>query len=183
MDSLSILTAAVSLVGGIAKAAFAINNFTRDFRAASKDLGAVSRELQALTTVLDGLSRTLSRFRPRTPRPALEPDDILRQINVPLEGCDAVITEITDMIARYSKQKTWTKVKWAAVGQGDVQKLRESLEAYKMALSLGLQSLIMYVSRLFLIDPMIITFLAKCPHFAAISSPPRKMKWTRFEIS
>ena len=140
MDPLTIVTAAVSLTAGIAKASFAVSEFLRDAHDASRDLDSVCKELQALAAVVDPLTRSLTRARGAS----VLPDDLITQIGETLEGCDAVVDQIAANVRKYQRDKVWNKAKWALFGQGDMQKLRESLEAYKMALSLGFHAISMY---------------------------------------
>lgn len=140
MDPLTIVSAAVSLTAGIAKASFAVSEFIRDARDASKDLDGVCKELQALAAVVDPLTRSLTRARGSN----VLPNDLVVRIGETLEGCDAVVEQIAANVRKYQRDKMWNKAKWAMFGQADMQKLRESLEAYKMALSLGFHALSLY---------------------------------------
>jgi len=139
MDPVSIVAAAFSLAGGIAKATTAITQFTRSVQSAAKDLDSISKELQALNGVLDPLARSLSRRR----NGSALPDSLIHQIGDTLDGCDAVVTLIIENVQKYQRDTAWTKAKWVMFGQDDVLKLRESLEAYKMALSLGFHAISM----------------------------------------
>jgi hypothetical protein len=133
MDPLSIVGTAFSLAGNIAKASVAIVEFTRDVKDATKDLNSVSKELQALNGILDPLGRSL-----RSNRGGTLPHEWTQQVSDILDGCNTIVLDLTQVLQKYQRDKIWTKMKWALFGQGDIQKLRESLEAYKMALSLGL---------------------------------------------
>jgi hypothetical protein len=137
MDPLSIAASSFSLAGGIAKASIAIVEFTRDARDAAKDLDAVFKELQALTLVLEPLTRALARARGG----GTVFSDLVQRISSTLEGCLLVVDQINDNVHKYQRDRVWTKAKWVMFGQGDMHKLRESLEAYKMALSLGLHAI------------------------------------------
>jgi len=139
MDPITIVSAAISLTTGIAKASFAVSEFVRTAQDASKDLDSVCRELQALAAVVDPLTRSLARARGSD----ILPDDLIIQIGEALEGCDTVVEQIAVNVRKYQRDKVWSKAKWAMFGQGDMQKLRESLEAYKMALSLGFHAISM----------------------------------------
>ena len=49
-----------------------------------------------------------------------------------------MVSLISVTVEKYQKDGAWTRTEWVLVGRGDMEKLRASLEAYKMALSLGL---------------------------------------------
>jgi len=140
MDPVSIVGTAFSLAGNILKATGAIAEFTRDVHDATKDLNCVSRELQAINGILDPLSRIL-----RARRDEALPRELTQQVGDTLEGCSIVVSELTQMLRKHQRDRVWTKMRWALFGQGDVEKLRDSLEAYKMALSIGLSAVSMWV--------------------------------------
>jgi hypothetical protein len=126
MDPLSIAASAFGLAGGIAKTSLALTQFSNSFRGAAEDLNAISAELQALSSILDPL-----------------PESLISQVDNTLTGCVVMIDQIADTIEKYRRNTTWTKTKWVLMGKDDVLKLRDSLEAYKMALSIGLHALSM----------------------------------------
>lgn len=66
------------------------------------------------------------------------PDTLLRPIGDTLAGCLLVVEQVTKNVHKYEKDQIWTKAESAMFGQGDMVKLRTSLETYKLALSLGL---------------------------------------------
>jgi len=138
-DPLSIVTGAVSLASGTVKASIAIAEFVRNAQSATEDLNSISKELQAVRSVLDALSSSLSRAR----NDENLSESLIRQIGDALHRCDIVVKKITENIDKYQRDKAWTKVKWVMLGQEDVPKLQESLEAYKMCLSVGLHALSM----------------------------------------
>ena len=132
-DPLSIVTGAFSLAGGTLNASMAITKFISNCQSAAEDLGSISKELQALRGILDSLGSSLSRVQNR----AALSERLIHQISDALDGCDALVKKITKSLEKYQRDKVWTKAKWVMFGQDDTVKLRESLEAYKMALSLG----------------------------------------------
>lgn len=134
MDPLSIAAASFSIAGAVAKASIAIFEFSREAKAAADDLSRVNSELQALTSILDPLARSLTKTTPDGTISA----GLAQQLESSLEGCALVLGQLEDLIGKYQREGAWTRTKWVVVGRGDVEKLRESLEAYKMALSLGL---------------------------------------------
>jgi hypothetical protein len=142
MDPVSIVATAFTVAGNIAQAYVAIAEFTSKVRDSTGDLDRVSQELQALSAVLDSLANCLIRAKGG---PVL-PDELIDRVNDTLDGCDLVIHAITETLRKYQRDMTWTKIKWALFGQGDMLKLRNSLEAYNMALSLGFSAISMYVA-------------------------------------
>lgn len=139
MDPLSIAAASFSIAGAIAKASVAIFELSRDASSAADDLSRVNAELQALSSVLDPLTRALSTS-------PVVPERLAAQLQSTLEGCSLVVGQIAELVGRYRREGAWSKAKWAMFGKGDVDKLRESLEAYKMVLSLGLHLISALVS-------------------------------------
>ncbi|KAM0429730.1 hypothetical protein ACHAPT_006336 [Fusarium lateritium] len=113
-----------------------LTRFSSDFRDCADDLGRISLELQAIAAILDPLTRALSRSLRRG-----LPNTLFEQVDSTLVGCVSAVGQIEQHVAKYRNDKVWTKAKWALFGQEDMQKLRESLEVYKMALSIGLQAI------------------------------------------
>ncbi|KAK3326851.1 hypothetical protein B0H66DRAFT_170088 [Apodospora peruviana] len=136
MDPLSITSAAFDLAMGIAKASIAILGFSRDVRDASNDLDAISAELEALTTILDSLGHGNSRATS-----ASIPDELVVRVNDALDGCSTVVEQIEENMKKYKRNKVFSKTSWAVFGRDDTQRLRTSLAAYRMALSLGVHAI------------------------------------------
>lgn len=134
MDPLSITGSSFAIAGAIAKASISILEFSHQAKEASEDLQGVSRELQALAVILDPLTRNIS----RAPKGTVT-KELSEQLEASLDGCALVVSRIDSTIHKYQKDGGWTRTKWVLFGRGDMEKLRGSLEAYKMALSLGLQ--------------------------------------------
>lgn len=133
MDPLSIAASSFGIVGAIAKASIAILEFSQQAKDAAEDLQGMSRELQALSAILDPLARNVS-CAPQGTVPAA----LSQQLVLSLDGCALVVSRIDTAVEKYQKDGPWTRTKWVMFGRGDVEKLRGSLETYKMALSLGL---------------------------------------------
>jgi hypothetical protein len=140
MDPLSIISASVGLASVIAKVSMSLTSFARDARDAAKDLDAISAELKAINTVVVLLGRSLSPSSAESPIP----EALLQQIDVMLSGTTAVVEQVQENVQKYQSNKIFSKAGWAMFGQGDMRKLRESLEAYKMALSLGMHAVSSY---------------------------------------
>ncbi|KAH6880800.1 hypothetical protein B0T10DRAFT_565532 [Thelonectria olida] len=136
MDPLSIVGTSFALAGSIAKTAMVLTKFSGDFRDSRDDLMRISSELQAIATILDPLTRVLS----RSLKGGL-PQSLIEQVDNTLTGCVSAVAQVEAHVEKYQHDKIWTKTKWVVFGQEDMQKLRESLEVYKMALNIGLQAI------------------------------------------
>ncbi|KAH7140210.1 hypothetical protein B0J13DRAFT_62449 [Dactylonectria estremocensis] len=136
MDPLSIVTASLSLATGITKASLTVSQFAREFRDSAEDIDALSKEIQALAAVLDPLTRSLTR-RHACPLP----EALVLQVDNTMSGCIVVLAQIEETIQKYQHDRIWTLAKWVIFGKDDALKLRESLEAYTMALSIGLHAI------------------------------------------
>lgn len=132
MDPLSTAAGCASLVSTIGTLSLSIKGFVRTCREARKDLDKVSRELQPLQLVL----RLIADGATNEEKPVLEVigQHVLRIVS----NCKSVILEIENCIAQYGQKRLKVKVTWAIGGQGDVEKLRTSLEAHKSSLELAL---------------------------------------------
>ena len=138
MEPLSIVATSFSLAGAIAKTSIALTGFSRDFSGSADDLNRISSELKALSTVLDPITRALSRGRQSTLPPLF-----INEVDNTLHGCLSVVSQIEEKIRKYRQDRAWTKAKWVLFGQGDMRKLRESLEFYNVALIIGLHAISM----------------------------------------
>ncbi|KAK7433070.1 hypothetical protein QQZ08_000544 [Neonectria magnoliae] len=136
MDPLSIVGTSFALVGALAKTGMVLTRFSTEFRACADDLGGISNELQAIATILDPLTRVLS----RSLKGGL-PENLFEQVDNTMAGCVSVVAQVEGHILKYQHDKIWTKAKWVVFGQEDMQKLRDSLEVYRMALNIGLQAI------------------------------------------
>ncbi|KAK3361705.1 hypothetical protein B0T24DRAFT_113384 [Lasiosphaeria ovina] len=136
MDGVSIAATCFSLAGGIAKASVVLVHFARDVRDAAQDLDDVLAELRALASVLNPLTKSLTQETLSS-----IPEQLVLQVESTLGGCTAVVEQIEENVHRYRRNNTFTRVGWVMFGQDDMRKLRNSLEAYKMALSLGIHAI------------------------------------------
>lgn len=140
MDPLSIVSASLGLASVIAKVSATLTTFARDARDAAKDLDAVSDELKAISIVIVLIGKSM-------PSPSAESpisENLLQHIDAMLSGTAALIEQIEENVQKYQSGKTFSKAGWAMFGQGDMQKLRQGLESYKMALSLAMHVLSTY---------------------------------------
>lgn len=140
MDPLSIIGSSVGLASVIAKVSMTLTTFARDARDAAKDLDAISAELRAISAVILLLGESLSPFSAESPIPKA----LLQKIDELLSGTAAVVEQIEESVQKYQSNKIFSKAGWVMFGQGDMRKLRESLETYNMALSLGMHALSSY---------------------------------------
>jgi len=134
MDPLSIAASAVSLLGFVAKAVTSIAGFSRTARDANDDLDALIKELLLLRSLLEELARDFAASQ----RGFSVPDGLLRQVHTNISGCSMVVEQVVELVEKYQKDSAWTKSKWVLFGQGDVRKLKISVEAYKSAISIGM---------------------------------------------
>lgn len=133
MDPLSIASGCAGLVQAIGSLSFSIHAFVRTCREARSDLDRVSRELLSLQTVLELIQEDV------TDDATTFPQTLERHVSGIVLNCNSVFTEIQECITKYSSDnRLKIKASWAINGQGDVAKLRSSLEAHKAALELAL---------------------------------------------
>lgn len=140
MDPLSIVSASLGLASVIAKVSATLTTFARDTRDAAKDLDAVSDELKAISIIIVLIGKSM-------PSPSAESpisETLLQHIDAMLSGTAALVEQIEENVQKYQSGKTFSKAGWAMFGQGDMQKLRQGLESYKMALSLAMHVLSTY---------------------------------------
>ncbi|RBR26195.1 uncharacterized protein FIESC28_00978 [Fusarium coffeatum] len=135
MDPLSIATGCASLITTIGSLSLSITSFVRGCREARTDLDRVSRELHSLQTALELIQEDAK----DDTKPF--PDIIQRHVSDIVTNCNSVVVEIQTCITKYGDGKARSKAAWALNGQGDMQKLRSSLEAHKSALELALDML------------------------------------------
>ncbi|KAI1066950.1 hypothetical protein LB507_011353, partial [Fusarium sp. FIESC RH6] len=95
----------------------------------------VSRELHSLQTALELIEEDAK----DDTKPF--PEIIQRHVSEIVTNCNSVVVEIQTCITKYGDGKVKNKAAWALNGQGDMQKLKSSLEAHKSALELALDML------------------------------------------
>ncbi|KAI1033564.1 hypothetical protein LB505_012982 [Fusarium chuoi] len=135
MDPLSIISGCAGLITAIGSLSVSINTFVRSCREARSDLDRVSRELHSLQTVLELIEEDA---RDDT-KPF--PPTIQHHVSGIVTNCGAVVSEVERCIKKYGGGRIKSKAAWAINGQGDMEKLRSSLEAHKSALELALDML------------------------------------------
>nr|CEG04756.1 unnamed protein product [Fusarium clavum] len=135
MDPLSIATGCAGLITTIGSLTISITSFVRSCREARSDLDRVSRELHSLQTALELIQEDAKDVT----KPF--PEIIQRHVSDILTNCNSVVIDIQTCITKYGDGKVRNKAAWVLNGQGDMQKLRSSLEAHKSALELALDML------------------------------------------
>lgn len=135
MDPLSIASGCAGLITAIGQLSFSIQGFVRTCREARGDLDRVSRELHSLQTVLELIQEDATDEE----RPF--PSTIQHHVSGIVSNCNSVVVEVQSCITRYGDGKLKSRAAWAINGQGDMEKLRSSLEAHKSALELALDML------------------------------------------
>ncbi|KAF5690189.1 Rtm1p-like protein [Fusarium denticulatum] len=110
-------------------------------REARSDLDRVSRELQSLQTVLQLIEEDAK----DDTKPF--PTTIQHHVSGIVTNCDSVVSEVQRCIKKYGDGRVKSKAAWAINGQGDMEKLRSSLEAHKSALELALDMISLSLTR------------------------------------
>ncbi|KAF5966574.1 Rtm1p-like protein [Fusarium bulbicola] len=106
-----------------------------DCREARSDLDRVSRELHSLQTVLELIEEDAK----DDTKPF--PPTIQHHVSGIVTNCGSVVLEVETCIKKYGDGRIKSKAAWAINGQGDMEKLKSSLEAHKSALELALDML------------------------------------------
>ncbi|KAF5026011.1 hypothetical protein F66182_1913 [Fusarium sp. NRRL 66182] len=141
MDPLSIASGCAGLITAIGTLSVAINTFVRTYREARGDLDRVSRELHSLQTVLELIQEDAK----DDTKPF--PPTIQHHVAGIVSNCSSVVVEIQACITKYGDGRLRSKAGWAINGQGDMEKLRSSLEAHKSALELALDMLALSLTK------------------------------------
>ncbi|KAG9508131.1 hypothetical protein J7337_001694 [Fusarium musae] len=135
MDPLSIISGCAGLITAIGSLSVSINTFVRSCREARSDLDRVSRELHSLQTVLELIEEDAKDVT----KPF--PPTIQHHVSGIVTNCGSVVLEVETCIKKYGDGRIKSRVAWTINGQGDMEKLRLSLEAHKSALELALDML------------------------------------------
>ncbi|KAF5714590.1 hypothetical protein FMUND_7307 [Fusarium mundagurra] len=135
MDPLSIISGCAGLITAIGSLTISINTFVRSCREARSDLDRVSRELHSLQTVLELIEEDAKDGT----KPF--PPTIQHHVSGIVTNCSSVVLEVETCIKKYGVGRVKSRAAWAINGQGDMEKLRSSLEAHKSALELALDML------------------------------------------
>ncbi|KAK3936689.1 hypothetical protein QBC46DRAFT_418325 [Diplogelasinospora grovesii] len=152
MDPLSALTVmgtCFALTVGIVRVTTDISTFARDATSAASDLDLVSNELRAFVPLLDSIIGNLKNLSGTGGDGSPVPDTTLRSISAAVDGSKRVVDGIATIWYEYKADRGsfFSRVRWASSAGDDMQKLRSSLEAWKSALSIGLQLLMVSATR------------------------------------
>ncbi|KAJ4214367.1 hypothetical protein NW759_010386 [Fusarium solani] len=141
MDPLSIASGCAGLITAIGGLSVKIHSFVRTCREARGDLDSVSRELLSLQTILELIKEDASDKNKPFPK------TLSQHVTAILGNCNLVVAEIQTCITKYGQDRLKTRVAWAINGQGDINKLRSSLEAHKTALEIALDMLALHLTK------------------------------------
>ena len=129
MDPLSIATACVGLLGGIATLSKNLASFVSTARDARKDIDGFSRELLSLALCLATLKDEDFHF----------PDRLQTQLVCVLENCGSVTQDMSRVIEKHRSNAIGRKLQWSFSDRDEVSRLRERLEAHKSVLEITLE--------------------------------------------
>lgn len=135
MDPLSVTSGCAGLIMAIGGLSVKIHSFVRTCREARGDLDSVSRELLSLRTILELVQEDASDETKPFPK------TLNQHVTAIIANCNLVVADIQSCITKYGQDRLKTRVSWAINGQGDINKLRSSLEAHKTALEIALDML------------------------------------------
>lgn len=134
MDPLSISAACLTLLDAVAKTSTGITAFVKSCHDARADLADVPRELASLRYIVD-LLKVDSEIKDGD---RLVPQHLQEQILAILDKCSEILAKIDTVIDQHEGRAG--VIRWAITGKSDIAHLRQSLEAYRNALSLALET-------------------------------------------
>lgn len=132
MDPLSISVACVGVLSAITTLGKHITTFGRDYRDSRKDLEAVQRELSSLAFCVESLHNDA------TTDNIPYPDSLKSHLVSVLKNCNSVMTDMTALLDNFSTKNVGKRLLWVTSGQGEMNRLRITLEAHKQTLDLAL---------------------------------------------
>lgn len=141
MDPLSIISGCAGLITAISSLSISISTFVRSCREARSDLDRVSRELHSLQTVLELIEEDAK----DDTKPF--PPTIQHHVSGIVSNCGSVVLKVETCIKKYGDGRVKSRAAWAINGQGDMEKLRSSLEAHKSALELALDMIFLSLTK------------------------------------
>ena len=131
MDPLSLVTACIGTLAGIAQLTAQINSLTSGFADAKRDLGHVSRELTSIGVCLEALREA--------PFKDDLPPSLLRKLVAVVTNCDTVCSDITSLLNKLAGGSMLQRLSWTFKQRERADRLRVSLEAHKSALDIALE--------------------------------------------
>ena len=126
---MSIATACVGLLGGIATLSKNLTSFVSTARDARKDVDGFSRELSSLALCVTTLKHEDFHF----------PDRLQRQLVNVIENCGSVTEDMSRVIEKHRSNAIGRKLQWSFSDRDEVARLRERLEAHKSVLEITLE--------------------------------------------
>lgn len=139
MDPLSITASCLTLLSAIGQTSITMTSFIRVCRQARTDLAGINRELADLKMVLELLKDDSDVENDR-----VIPLGIQAQIFGIIESCMAAIMNVETVLKRHSGRAG--AARWAIDGKKEVASLKISLEAYRGALGLALETVTLWVT-------------------------------------
>jgi Fungal N-terminal domain of STAND proteins len=140
MDPITIATASLGLLTGIAKVSRTVNDFVQNVRSARSELDAIGRELISLNLVVELLSKDAQTLTGTDAPPTL-----VSQITGILTNCMDVVGELNSLLEKLKNERLDKAARWAVTGRDHAKKLHSHLEAHKSALQLALHLIHMYI--------------------------------------
>lgn len=135
MDPLSLTTACLALLSAVSKGTRFITDFVVSCREARNDIAAMTRELSDLDLTLHILkhgaeANELNHL----------PGDLRQYICDIMMNCTTVLGDLEALLRKYQGSGLDRATKWAFSGRKEVEKICESLEKHKRALSLMVEA-------------------------------------------
>lgn len=139
MDPLSIASASAGLLSSIASLTLTITKFVSSVRNARNDMDGVRRELSSLQLCVEALQNDIQ-------DPQIQyPPSLQRSLVDVLRNCDGVTKEMETLLKQSTANSLGKRIKWAAIQQDEMNKLRLRLEAHKATINIALEMVMMYV--------------------------------------
>jgi len=132
MDPFSIATSCVGLAAEATNLLMRISVFVSEVRNARNDMDAVMRELVSLQLCLGVLRDDEQQ------RHVAYPESMKHQINTILDNTELVFDEMRQLLSNLSTGRLGRRMQWASAEQGEMNRLRSSLESNKMTLEITL---------------------------------------------
>ena len=131
MDPISLVTACIGTLAGVAQLTAQINSLTSGFADAKRDLGHVSRELVSIGVCLEALRE--APFKDDLPA------SLLRKLVAVVTNCETVCSEIAALLKKLASGSMLQRLSWTFKQRERADRLRGSLEAHKSALDIALE--------------------------------------------
>ncbi|KAK4186784.1 hypothetical protein QBC35DRAFT_254503 [Podospora australis] len=133
MDPLSVTASVLAVIGAIGTVTTTATKFMRDFQSSRKEIVAVKKELASLKAVVEILADDFGDATSNSSSTTL-PEHVLQQVAGISENCLRVVNQIGDCLVDCRN----SRLRWAATGKSEIQRLQADLEVNKSALSITL---------------------------------------------